>query len=70
MDSTTPTGRRALLRYAATRLMQGDTLAAALAFQTVASASTSDSMGEAAAARLSALGLFPLTGDSARTGVR
>jgi hypothetical protein len=27
-------------------------------------------MGEAAAARLSALGLFPLTGDSARTGVR
>ena len=70
MDSSTPTGRRALLRYAAARLVQGDTLAAALAFQTVASAGTADSMGEAAAARLSALGLFPLTGDSARTGVR
>jgi hypothetical protein len=70
MDSTTPTGRRALLRYAAARLVQGDTLAAALAFQTVASAGTTDSMGEAAAARLSALGLFPLKGDSARTGVR
>jgi hypothetical protein len=36
----------------------------------VASGGTSDSMGEAAAARLSVLGLFPLTGDSARTGVR
>jgi tetratricopeptide (TPR) repeat protein len=70
MDSTTPTGRRALLRYATARLAQGDTLAAALAFQTVASGGTSDSMGEAAAARLSVLGLFPLTGDSARTGVR
>jgi hypothetical protein len=70
VDSTTPTGRRALLRYAATRLAQGDTLAAALAFQTVVSGGTVDSMGEAAAARLSALGLSPLTGDSARTGER
>jgi tetratricopeptide (TPR) repeat protein len=70
MDSSTPTGRRALLRYAADRLVQGDTLAAALAFQTVASGGTVDSMGQAAAARLSALGLFPLTGDSARTGAR
>ena len=37
MDSSTPTGRRALLRYGGARLVQGDTLAAALAFQTVAS---------------------------------
>jgi hypothetical protein len=70
MDSSTATGRRALLRYGGTRLVQGDTLAAALAFQTVASRGTADSMGEAATARLSALGLSPLTGDSARTGVR
>ncbi len=70
VDSTTATGRRALLRYAGTRLVQGDTLAAALAFQAVASGGTVDSMGEAAAVRLAALGLTPLTGDSARTGAR
>ena len=49
MDSTTPTGRRALLRYADARLSQGDTLAAALAFQAVAIGGAADSMGEAAA---------------------
>jgi hypothetical protein len=70
VDSSTATGRRALLRYAGTRLVQGDTLAAALAFQAVASPGIVDSMGEAATARLSGLGLSPLTGDSARTGVR
>lgn len=70
VDSTTPTGRRALLRYAGTRLAQGDTLAAALAFQTVVSGGTADSMGQAAATRLTGLGLSPLTGDTARTGVR
>jgi len=70
MDSTTPTGRRALLRYAGIRLTQGDTLAAALAFQTVVSGGTADSMGEAAASRLAALGLSSSAGDSARTGAR
>lgn len=70
MDSTTPTGRRALLRYGGTRLTQGDTLAAALAFQTVASGGTADSMGEAAAGRLAALGLSRPAGDSAGNGDR
>ncbi len=70
MDSTTPTGRRALLRYAEIRLTQGDTLAAALAFQAVVSGGTVDSMGEAAASRLAALGLSSAAGDSARTGER
>lgn len=70
VDSTTSTGRRALLRYAGARLAQGDTLAAALAFQTVASGGTVDSMGQAAAGRLAALGLSPSAGDSARTGIR
>jgi hypothetical protein len=70
VDSTSPVGRRALLRYAGARLSQGDTLAAALAFQAVSLAGTDDSMGQAAAARLAALGTFPPAGDSARTGVR
>lgn len=70
VDSATPTGRRALLRYGAGRLTQGDTLAAALAFQALTSAGTTDSMGQAAAARLNALGLFPSAGDTARSGVR
>lgn len=70
VDSTTPTGRRALLHYGAGRLMQGDTLAAALAFQTVVSGGTADSMGQAATSRLAALGMTPQPGDSARTGER
>jgi hypothetical protein len=70
VDSSTATGRRALLRYAGVRLTQGDTLAAALAFQAVASGGTVDSMGEAAASRLAALGFSPSAGDSARTGER
>lgn len=70
VDSTTPTGRRALLRYGAARLIQGDTLAAALAFQTVVSGGTTDSTGEAAAGRLAALGMRPPAGDSAGTGER
>jgi hypothetical protein len=70
VDSTTPTGRRALLRYAEARLAQGDTLAAALAFQTVASGSAVDSMGTTAAGRLAALGLTTSPGDSAGTDER
>jgi tetratricopeptide (TPR) repeat protein len=70
VDSTTPTGRRALLRYAEVRLTQGDTLAAALAFQTVASAGAEDSMGTTAARRLAGLGLTTSPGDSAGTDKR
>jgi tetratricopeptide (TPR) repeat protein len=70
VDSTTPTGRRALLRYAEARLAQGDTLAAALAFQTVASGGAVDSMGTTAAGRLAALGLTTSPGDSAGTDER
>ena len=64
MDSTTVTGRQALLRYAGARLTQGDTLAAALAFQAVASGGTGDSMGVAAAAHLAALGISTSAGDA------
>jgi hypothetical protein len=70
MDSTTPTGRRALLRYGSARLVQGDTLAAALAFQAVLSGGAADSMGQAATGRLGALGFSPSRGDTARTGAR
>jgi len=66
MDSTSPVGRRALLRYGEVRLRQGDTLAAALAFQTAVSAEAgeSDSISRVAAARLRALGPAPSPGDS------
>jgi tetratricopeptide (TPR) repeat protein len=69
VDSTTPIGRLALLRYGTGRLRQGDTLAAALAFQTVVSGGTTDSTGHAAAGRLTALGMLP-AGDSAHSGER
>jgi len=62
MDSSTTTGRRALFAYGETRLIQGDTLAAALAFQAIASdAVVSDSFSGKARARLGALGLTPTT---------
>lgn len=62
MDSTSATGRRALFAYGDTRLVQGDTLAAALAYQAIASDSrVSDSFGGKARARLAALGLTPST---------
>ncbi len=70
MDSTSETGRRALLRYAEARLTQGDTLAAALGFQAVVSGGTGDSVGAAAAGHLAKLGTSPSAGDSARTGQR
>jgi hypothetical protein len=56
------TGRRALLRYALARLTQGDTLAAALAFQAVVTAGAADSAGQAAVNRLASLG-FSTAGD-------
>ncbi len=60
MDSSSATGRRALFAYGETRLAQGDTLAAALAFQAIVSdATVPDSFSEKARARLAALGLTP-----------
>jgi hypothetical protein len=51
------------------RLFQGDTLAAALAFQTAVSASGTerDSIGDVARIRLARLGLEPNAGDTARS---
>lgn len=51
-DSVSPVGRRASLRAAEARLAQGDTIAAAIAFQSVISAGTADSAGQIASARL------------------
>ena len=61
MDSSSTTGRGALFAYGDTRLIQGDTLAAALAFQAIASdLVASDSFGGKARARLATIGLIPL----------
>jgi tetratricopeptide (TPR) repeat protein len=70
MDSSTVTGRRSLLRYGEARLSQGDTIVAALAFQAAAPAGDTDSIGEAATARLRALGMTRSPGDSTRTDGR
>lgn len=62
MDSSSATGRRALFAYGETRLLQGDTLAAALAWQAIAAdAAASDSFSGKARARLAGLGLTPNT---------
>jgi TPR repeat protein len=62
MDSSSATGRRALFAYGETRLIQGDTLAAALAYQAIASdPAVSDSYSGKARARLASLGLTPTT---------
>jgi hypothetical protein len=59
-DSTSETGRRALLAYGDVRVIQGDTLAAALAFQAVAADSTApDSVARTARLRLQRIGLDP-----------
>jgi hypothetical protein len=59
-DSTSDTGRRALLAYGDVRVVQGDTLAAALAFQAVAADSTApDSVARTAQLRLQRIGLGP-----------
>jgi tetratricopeptide (TPR) repeat protein len=70
MDSSTVTGRRSLLRYGEARLTQGDTLVAALAFQAAAPGGDTDSIGEAAMARLHALGMTRSSGDATRTDGR
>jgi hypothetical protein len=69
VDSGSVTGRRALVSLGDLRLFQGDTLAAALAFQTAVSASGAerDSIGDVARIRLARLGLEPNAGDSARS---
>jgi tetratricopeptide (TPR) repeat protein len=67
-DSSSVTGRRALVSLGDLRLFQGDTLAAALAFQTAVSASGNerDSIGDVARIRLARLGQEPNAGDTAR----
>ena len=63
MDSSSATGRRALFAYADTRLTQGDTLAAAIAYQAIVSdAAVADSFRGMARSRLAALGLTPTAG--------
>ena len=62
MDSTSAAGRQALLAYGETRLAQGDTLAAALAFQAIAAEpQVSDSFSAKARGRLEAIGLTPMS---------
>ncbi len=62
MDSTSAVGRQALFAYGETRLAQGDTLAAALAFQTIAGQpAASDPVSEKARAKLEAIGLTPMS---------
>ena len=67
MDSSSATGRRALFAYGDTRLLQGDTLAAAIAFQAIAAEpAVTDSFGGKARARLAALGLTAATNPEPR----
>jgi tetratricopeptide (TPR) repeat protein len=66
-DSVSVLGRRALVSFGDVRLRQGDTLAAALAYQAAVSAwAGTDSVAEVAAGRLTRIGLTPSTGDAAR----
>jgi hypothetical protein len=66
-DSASVLGRRALVYFGDVRLRQGDTLAAALAYQAAVSASAdADSMANIAAGRLSRIGLTSSTGEPAR----
>jgi hypothetical protein len=70
MDSTSAVGRQALFAYGDTRLAQGDTLAAALAFQALAAEErVADSFGGKARARLEAIGLTPVTGPETGAGI-
>lgn len=70
MDSTSPAGRQALFAYGETRLAQGDTLAAALAFQAIAAeAAVADSFRGKAQTRLYDLGLTPITGPAPGAGI-
>ena len=66
-DTASVLGRRALVSFGDVRLRQGDTLAAALAYQAAVSASPAgaDSIADVAAARLARIGLTPSTGEPA-----
>ena len=65
-DTTSVLGRRALVNVGDIRLRQGDTLAAALAYQAAVSASAvADSVANVAAARLTRIGLIPSPGEPA-----
>ncbi|HUF35264.1 MAG TPA: hypothetical protein VMN37_04895 [Gemmatimonadales bacterium] len=70
-DTASVLGRRSLVAFGDIRLRQGDTLAAALAYQAVVSASppVTDSIGRVAAGRLAGIGLTPSTGETARPSV-
>lgn len=63
-DSLSPMGRRASLRSAEARLGQGDTIAAAIALQSVVAVGASDSAGQVALDHLRSLGIAVSTGDS------
>jgi tetratricopeptide (TPR) repeat protein len=67
VDSASVTGRRALLSLGDLHLRQGDTLAAAIAFQTAATAAGEqrDSVARVARFRLARLGLTPGADDGA-----
>lgn len=68
-DSASVLGRRALVGIGRAHAAQGDTVAAALAWQSVlAHSAQNDSVRRVAAAALQALGQTTHTGDSARTG--
>jgi hypothetical protein len=70
MDSTSAAGRQALFSYGETRLAQGDTLAAALAFQAIeAEPSVRDEFTAKARARLAEIGLTPTTGPTSGAGI-
>ncbi len=71
-DSASPSGLRALLSLGDIRLRQGDTLAAALAFQAAVSAAParSDPVATMAAARLARIGLTSSEGGTARPAVQ
>jgi hypothetical protein len=67
VDSTSMTGREALLRYGEIRAAQGDTVSAAVAFQAVASDSAPDSLSRVARDRLAAVGFSPASIDTSGT---
>jgi hypothetical protein len=70
MDSTSAAGRQALFAYGEARLAQGDTLAAALAFQAIAAEpAVVDSFTGKARARLDAIGLTPTQGPPTGAGI-
>lgn len=70
MDSTSAAGRQALFAYGDARLAQGDTLAAALAFQAIAAEpEVVDSFTGKARARLEAIGLTPVSGPPSGAGI-